>query len=468
MPHILSSAYYLFKDVPARREDFTEVTNSTIFPLKFCAHRWVENQKVMYRLKEILPNLRTYVKAVDKKKCPLPTAKSFATLKLFVEDPLAECKLAFCISVCKPVERFLTQYQTESPMVPFLYIDLVDIITCLAKRVVKPGALDDVRDLHEQMTKSEVFLDYSKTNIGVEATELLKQSKSSPKDLLGFRMQCREALTITITQMLKKSPIIYSLCRYLQFLNPEVIIKRSSTAVKYLKSALLTTGHCQLGDVDDILGQFEIFIASVKCKDSFLNYKNTETRIDSLFYDEMAGHQKFKELWDFVQKCLVISHGQATVERGFSENKEALETNMREDTLIARRRIKDHVRAAGGIDKISIFPKLIHACSLAHRRYNAHLEEKKMTGNKNSKRKMIEEEVLVLKKRKLDLEDNIKFLNVESDKQADKAESAVAMKEQLAFFTNSNALRKSAKVKEAEVVTICHDLQEKEALLKTL
>lgn len=38
---ILSSAYNLFKDAPARREDFITTTSSSVFPLKFCGHRCV-------------------------------------------------------------------------------------------------------------------------------------------------------------------------------------------------------------------------------------------------------------------------------------------------------------------------------------------------------------------------------------------------------------------------------------------
>lgn len=37
---LLSSAYYLFKDSPARRDDFKSVSKASLFPLKFCRHRY--------------------------------------------------------------------------------------------------------------------------------------------------------------------------------------------------------------------------------------------------------------------------------------------------------------------------------------------------------------------------------------------------------------------------------------------
>ena len=40
----LSSLYWLFKDTPARREDYVATTDSSLFPQKFCSHRWLEKR----------------------------------------------------------------------------------------------------------------------------------------------------------------------------------------------------------------------------------------------------------------------------------------------------------------------------------------------------------------------------------------------------------------------------------------
>ena len=45
----LSSLYYLFKDALARREDFVTISGSTLMPLKFVFHRWLENVPVCQR-----------------------------------------------------------------------------------------------------------------------------------------------------------------------------------------------------------------------------------------------------------------------------------------------------------------------------------------------------------------------------------------------------------------------------------
>ena len=185
LPHILLSSYYLFKDVPARREDFTLVTGSSTFPLKYCGHRWVENQSVMIRLKECLPQLRYYVQAIKTKKIKDPASKPYRDVKSFIEDPLAEMKLSFAINICKPIEKFLTLYQTDRPMIPFLYNDLNDLVLNMLKRVAK---IENIKHATEVDLDKEEFHELSKVNIGTEAAELMKKSKAvTPKMIIGFR-----------------------------------------------------------------------------------------------------------------------------------------------------------------------------------------------------------------------------------------------------------------------------------------
>ena len=65
----------------------------------------------------------------------------------------------------------------------------------------------------------------------------------------------------------------------------------------------------------------------------------TNDRIDSFFYQRMFTCHK--KAWPGVQVLLVLSHGQATVERGFSINKEVVVENQQLQSLLAQRIIKD-------------------------------------------------------------------------------------------------------------------------------
>ena len=73
---VLSSLYWLFVDSPARKEDFTEITGSMVFPLKFYKHRWLENVSVVVRAQEIWDKVIMYLQRVQTgKKYPTPTSK---------------------------------------------------------------------------------------------------------------------------------------------------------------------------------------------------------------------------------------------------------------------------------------------------------------------------------------------------------------------------------------------------------
>ncbi|GBN95348.1 hypothetical protein AVEN_251736-1 [Araneus ventricosus] len=96
-----SAVYWLFKDSPARREDFASVNPDVKFPLKFCKHRRVENENVLVRLLEILPDIKSYIKEIEKKALPQPNNKSFRILQDMIKDELFSAKCNFILSVVR-------------------------------------------------------------------------------------------------------------------------------------------------------------------------------------------------------------------------------------------------------------------------------------------------------------------------------------------------------------------------------
>ena len=62
-----------------------------------------------------------------------------------------------------------------------------------------------------------------------------------------------------------------------------------------------------------------------KESDRFVNFDQVRSRVDILMHETMAGKDMYSKLWNVVRMLLVLSHGQAAVERGFSINKQAEE-----------------------------------------------------------------------------------------------------------------------------------------------
>ena len=56
MKKFLGAMFKLFDESPSRKADYERVTsaeNESYFPLRFCAHRWVENEIVARRAQVI-------------------------------------------------------------------------------------------------------------------------------------------------------------------------------------------------------------------------------------------------------------------------------------------------------------------------------------------------------------------------------------------------------------------------------
>ncbi len=78
--YYLKHLNYLYKNVPARREDYVHWSGGSVFPLPFCQHRWVENSKVAQRAIDIHENVVKFVTHVDVNDVNLDT-KPYQTVK---------------------------------------------------------------------------------------------------------------------------------------------------------------------------------------------------------------------------------------------------------------------------------------------------------------------------------------------------------------------------------------------------
>ena len=127
-----SSVYRLFKDSPARREDYQTLT----FGRRFCPTRWLENVPVAQRVLEVWPHIQEYVAAVKARQVPDPKNKLSAAVAECCDDPLFVVKVNIFLAFAKDVTPFLTKYQTDMPMLPFMCDGLfepirVNLVDCL-------------------------------------------------------------------------------------------------------------------------------------------------------------------------------------------------------------------------------------------------------------------------------------------------------------------------------------------------
>ena len=178
--------------------------------------------------------------------------------------------------------------------------------------------------------------------------------------------------------------------------------------------------------------------------------------MDAFYFELLSGKRDFKELWDTMKFLLTLSHSQASVERGFSVNKEVLVLNLKEVSLVAQCFIHDTISTWDiQLSDFTIMEELLQSCNHANSRYKMYLldeGEKAKRPEKIRKRKALQEELNSAKKRKRDWEVTAKKLASEADKRAKEAvkkSDAAVMK---AILMESNVSRdKSQDIMKTEI-----------------
>ncbi|KAM9322271.1 uncharacterized protein KZ484_020483 [Pholidichthys leucotaenia] len=175
--------------------------------------------------------------------------------------------------------------------------------------------------------------------LGAESVlkELQRQKKIKELTVLEYRKDCIKVISTIIQKLQEKSPLKYPPVRQVACLDPSRMFSdpewcqanMTKLVQKFLQDQQLS-GGVSAGDV--IIQQFNEVLAVGARSETFLSYRPTESRLDVFLHGVLS--QRYHELWEFCKKLLLLSHGQATVERGFSINKEVETCNMQEDTMI--------------------------------------------------------------------------------------------------------------------------------------
>ena len=163
----------------------------------------------------------------------------------------------------------------------------------------------------------------------------------------------------------------------------------------------------------------------------------------------MGTDKRFDKLWKVIRKLLLLSLGQASVERGFSVNSRVEKGNMSEGMHVALRCICDY----GGILEVTMTKELLSSPPGARQRYNRYLEEqrqKKAQDVVRQERRSAMEDIDVLRKKSKTIGMDITALEKSAVGFTDEAEKARGATSH-SFSVKSNAMRRSAVEKKEEL-----------------
>ena len=172
-------------------------------------------------------------------------------------------------------------------------------------------------------------------------------------------MQCIDFLAATTAKIVEKSPLKYVVVRAISCFVSRRIASNCTLSEKrmaLLVQILYERNHFMFFVCDCAKVQFSNLCgkASSDLKGTFEAYSPQDTCLDAFYCNIIGKNSEFADLWSVLKCVFILSHGNASVESGFSINGEMLVENLCGDSLIAQHQVYDAVLAAGGITAVKV------------------------------------------------------------------------------------------------------------------
>ena len=306
------------------------------------------------------------------------------------QDPFITAKLQFFVTQANMLQPYLQKHQTDDPMAAFMAQDLAYIVRSAMSKFVKKDVIDTASSsaklVNIELEKEDNLLPPKDVDVGfaVKAIteKLQKDRKVSQLQIRSFFSECRTFLKAATAKILERCPLKYQLVRSLSALDPRHMALQPDDATRKFERLLAKLLMCRQFKADECDGakrQFDVLLAEVQKyhKEEFEAYTTCQ-RLDKFFFKVLAEKPHYNVLWKVVKLVLVLSHGQAGIERGFSENKDILSCNMGEDTVKAYRTVYDGVKHMKcEFHDIPVSKELLKSCKQSRQRYSVFLEDQK-------------------------------------------------------------------------------------------
>lgn len=395
----LRNIYYFFYKFPSRRAAYKKFGKSEVFPKKFCAVRWLENIDCLKRAVECIEPLKLYVAGVQKKP---PDSTVFHKMKNGLTDKFLRAKIFFMISIAEELQSFLTVFQSNSPLFPFLYREIMRLIYNVGNRFLTEIIYDTKID--KKFVKSILQIE-----IGFGATEALKGF--SVAECLEFREQCLVFMKGLYSKLIEKLPFNNDVVKGASCLTPEIMLdsKKNESRIKVILQQFVEYNILEAEVADSVKRDY----LSI-CNDHLIirylkTYRNGD-ELDKFLFEMNEIHSLSRDLVEFIKIVCVLFHGQAAVERSFSENKEFLVANLTEESLIAQRHIFNHMKALKfDFQKLDITASMIQYVKNSSSKRTEHLKlRKESTEEEHNRKRRAMQEVKMMEIKKLKIEESSK------------------------------------------------------------
>ena len=138
------------------------------------------------------------------------------------------------------------------------------------------------------------------------------------------------------------------------------------SSFKKVMTVLVNSKRLCNAECDSNLRELKTFVNSMQTNEDFTSYRS----------DTRCRKPDYEKSWPVITQLLLLSHGQATVERSFGIKKGVITTNLSAQTQVARRAIIDHAHQVGGMHNMVITSKMLQSVQTAYSLYKHDIEQK--------------------------------------------------------------------------------------------
>ena len=196
-----------------------------VSPHRICATRWVKDKSVAERAPEIWDPFKKFMKYwVGLSKSKQPGNKSNECFKTHYTDPLVPSKLQFFAFVAGIFEPYLLMFQTDVPMLPFMFSKLEKIFNRLMRLIFKQEKLTiPITERIKKkwlMDKNNHLEHDALVDVGAATKVSLKGVQLSEEKKNKFRGQCRTLVLDILDKLAEKTPLRQAVVRCASSLSP--------------------------------------------------------------------------------------------------------------------------------------------------------------------------------------------------------------------------------------------------------
>lgn len=390
--------HHFFDGWPARWQEYEAIQDKLKVPnhrfLKHVSSRWLTLGPAAERALEQWPAIIEYFTKYLPKSKSVPTCMSYKNIVSFIKRTPAEVELSFTAHSAQTFSPFTALFQRDEPLVHILHQQLSRLIRTLICRIctVKAPTSNDAFATKYYLPLEKIFLETSEQ-------DLIK--KLDKTDQIIFLNKVRKHYEAACRHLMAKTSVSNNLLKHLSVLNPKA--KKSDDQRSIVKVAQAMPFDFS---ETELINEYILY----NSEKPIIKKDDPHVRVDlywaKIFENEChSGQKRYPTLEKVVKAALILSHGNAQVERGFSQSGNIMtdeRSSTSERTLNSIITVKNciHYMHENKIENVVITKDLMSLARTAHIRYKQYCEEQKLIKEKE-KRIQEEEERLAEEKKNL-------------------------------------------------------------------